>query len=76
MEVLAGGLVLSVRQAEHKEVLGRGAAGARVEVAQQVHVHLILGAVLPGSEGHPVHAHLDQTQTPGDQEDNTALQMI
>ena len=58
VEALAGRLVLSVRQAEHEEVLRRRAAGTRVEVAQQVHVHPVLGAVLPGSEGHPVHANL------------------
>ena len=74
--MLAGGLVLSVRQAEHEEVLGRGAAGARVEVAQQVHVHRVLAAVLSGSEGHPGHAHLPRQTDPGDQEGNTGLQMI
>lgn len=57
MEVLRGGAVLPVQQVEHKEILCVS-QWPGMEVAQQVHVHCLLGAVHPRRLGQPVRAYL------------------
>lgn len=53
VEVLWGGLVFPIFKVENKEILCFGSVGPDVNVAQEVHVHRLLGAVPAGGQRFP-----------------------